>query len=177
MPVGEIAVFNPLIAILLFLVCRIESRIETFFKKETKREREIVFETWSLKVFKCGRASLCIFAGFEVLDPSGITAEYSFLGFALFALGVGLRVEAIRSLGETWSYHPVRFSDHRIVTRGVYRLLKHPAYLGNIYLPGLLLTVGAELSALYSTAFVIVFYLYRTRVEAELLLGLEETNR
>jgi protein-S-isoprenylcysteine O-methyltransferase Ste14 len=49
---------------------------------------------------------------------------------AVFAGGVVLRQVAIRTLGRFYSHHVTRQSDHRVVTWGVYRFIRHPAYAG-----------------------------------------------
>jgi protein-S-isoprenylcysteine O-methyltransferase Ste14 len=54
------------------------------------------------------------------------------IGLALFLYGVSFRIWAIRTLGQYYA-HVVRIIDgHRIVDAGPYRLLRHPAYAGNL---------------------------------------------
>ncbi|MFG2296178.1 methyltransferase family protein [Streptomyces sp. NPDC048603] len=48
----------------------------------------------------------------------------------LFAGGVVLRQAAIHTLGRFYSHHVMRQQDHRIVTYGLYRFIRHPAYAG-----------------------------------------------
>lgn len=49
---------------------------------------------------------------------------------AVFVGGVVLRQVAIRTLGRFYSHHVMRQQDHRIVTTGLYRFIRHPAYAG-----------------------------------------------
>ena len=49
---------------------------------------------------------------------------------AVFAGGVVLRQVAIRPLGRFYSHHVTRQADHQVVTWGVYRFIRHPAYAG-----------------------------------------------
>ncbi|MFE7560787.1 methyltransferase family protein [Kitasatospora sp. NPDC057500] len=49
---------------------------------------------------------------------------------AVFTGGVVLRQAAIRTLGRFYSHHVTRQSDHQVVTWGVYRVIRHPAYAG-----------------------------------------------
>lgn len=49
---------------------------------------------------------------------------------ALFAAGVALRQAAIRTLGRFYSHHVMRQDGHRVVTGGLYGIVRHPAYAG-----------------------------------------------
>ncbi|MER6302922.1 isoprenylcysteine carboxylmethyltransferase family protein [Kitasatospora sp. NPDC001539] len=49
---------------------------------------------------------------------------------AVFAGGVVLRQVAIHTLGRFYSHHVTRQTDHQVVTWGVYRFIRHPAYAG-----------------------------------------------
>lgn len=54
------------------------------------------------------------------------------IGLILFVGGVALRLTAIRVLGRFYS-HRIRLAEsHTIVSRGPYRILRHPAYTGMI---------------------------------------------
>ena len=55
----------------------------------------------------------------------------SILGAALVVLGGSLRLWAMATLGR-WYSRRVRVQEgHQVVTRGPFRLVRHPAYLGN----------------------------------------------
>lgn len=49
---------------------------------------------------------------------------------AVFAAGVTLRQAAIRALGRFYSHHVMRQDGHRVVTGGLYGIVRHPAYAG-----------------------------------------------
>ncbi|MBO2457844.1 methyltransferase family protein [Actinomadura violacea] len=48
----------------------------------------------------------------------------------VFVAGAALRRSAIRTLGRFYSHHVMRQYGHRVVTGGVYRAVRHPAYAG-----------------------------------------------
>lgn len=50
------------------------------------------------------------------------------LGLILFAVSLGLRLAAIRTLGRYWSLNLEIRKDHQLVREGVYRHMRHPAY-------------------------------------------------
>ncbi|MEU3464090.1 isoprenylcysteine carboxylmethyltransferase family protein [Streptomyces sp. NPDC006733] len=49
---------------------------------------------------------------------------------AVFLAGIALRQIAIHTLGRFYSHHVMRQQDHRIVSGGPYRVIRHPAYAG-----------------------------------------------
>jgi protein-S-isoprenylcysteine O-methyltransferase Ste14 len=53
-------------------------------------------------------------------------------GFLLFMAGTGLRLRAIRALGDFYSHNARKSDDHVIITSGPYRIIRHPAYCGMI---------------------------------------------
>jgi len=63
-------------------------------------------------------------------DLPGNTWAWLVLGIALMCVGNGLRCWAILSLGQFFRFVVAIQSDHRVITGGPYRLVRHPAYLG-----------------------------------------------
>ncbi|HXB46911.1 MAG TPA: isoprenylcysteine carboxylmethyltransferase family protein [Streptosporangiaceae bacterium] len=62
-------------------------------------------------------------------------------GLAAFILGVALRTWAILALGHLFKFVVVIQEDHRVVSSGPYRLVRHPSYSG-----GLLALAGAGIA-------------------------------
>lgn len=50
------------------------------------------------------------------------------IGLALFVVSVVVRLTAIRALGQFWSLHLEIRDEHPLVTTGIYRYMRHPAY-------------------------------------------------
>ncbi|MFB4297378.1 methyltransferase family protein [Actinomadura sp. NTSP31] len=57
-------------------------------------------------------------------------SPWSAIPAMVFVSGVALRQTAIRALGRFYSHHVMRQNGHRVVTGGVYRTVRHPAYAG-----------------------------------------------
>lgn len=55
-------------------------------------------------------------------------------GLALAAAGLGLHLHARRTLGRHWSAVVAVRDDHRLVTDGAYRVVRHPLYLAIVLL-------------------------------------------
>jgi protein-S-isoprenylcysteine O-methyltransferase Ste14 len=59
-------------------------------------------------------------------------------GIALMMVGAGLRIWSVATLGRYFKLMVVIQDDHRVIDRGPYRHVRHPAYLGTcIYIVGL----------------------------------------
>ncbi len=50
-------------------------------------------------------------------------------GLILFAVALVVRLSAIRALGKFWSLHLEIREEHKLITEGIYRHVRHPAYL------------------------------------------------
>jgi isoprenylcysteine carboxyl methyltransferase (ICMT) family protein YpbQ len=71
------------------------------------------------------------------------------IGSVCVGVGLLLRINAIRALGEYWTFHPTMYYQPYRVETGVYRYFYHPAYLGNIWLVGLCDESGGYSRAVY----------------------------
>jgi protein-S-isoprenylcysteine O-methyltransferase Ste14 len=92
------------------------------------------------------------------------------VGVVLGLAGVALRGFAMSTLGRYYSLTPQVETDQAIVTRGPYRLIRHPGYAGILLsILGLQLVAGTWV-ALLATLFVIVPLPLRIRLEEHMLL-------
>jgi protein-S-isoprenylcysteine O-methyltransferase Ste14 len=62
-----------------------------------------------------------------LLPPS---AAWGYIGLVLTACGLGFAIWARRVLGTNWSAMPSIKTDHELIQRGPYRLVRHPIYTG-----------------------------------------------
>jgi len=101
------------------------------------------------------------------------------IGFILFPLAILGALWSRFSLGKEWRGNPEIRSDHKLITRGAYRYIRHPIYSFLI-----LLTFGNSLIAghwlgLVSVIEIFVLYYYKGSVEEILLekqFGVEYKN-
>ena len=88
-------------------------------------------------------------------------------GLTGLAIGQGLRLAAMRSLGPRWTTRILVMPGLPPITGGVYRWLRHPNYLGVIFeLAALPLIFGCVFSAIFFTA-ANLFLLLGVRIPAE----------
>ena len=96
------------------------------------------------------------------------------IGIALFLLGVGYRLWAIRTLGQFYSHRVQTVAGHRIVMSGPYRFSRHPAYTGMIVAnAGISLFFLNGVTLCVFLFFLVPAILWRIRVEEKTLFGVE----
>ena len=103
----------------------------------------------------------------------GVLPDWIFYpGIFLMLLGVLVRQWAIAVLGRFFSLTVRVATDHRVVTRGPYRLVRHPSYTGVlITFIGLGLAVQSLGGLLVLLGVFSLSYGYRIRVEEKTLLS------
>jgi protein-S-isoprenylcysteine O-methyltransferase Ste14 len=104
-------------------------------------------------------------AGVAVLPP-----DYFYLGIAMMVAGILIRLWAVSTLRDFFSYTVQIKEGHHVIQDGPYRFVRHPAYSGS------LLTILGIALALQSWGAVVVMAVvfgitfgYRIRVEEKVL--------
>ncbi|MBK7641991.1 MAG: phosphatidylethanolamine N-methyltransferase family protein [Planctomycetes bacterium] len=91
-------------------------------------------------------------------------------GLALFVGGVGLRGWAIAVLGRFFTVDVAIHTDHELVRRGPYRLLRHPSYTGALLaFLGLASTMQSVPAVCTALVPILLVLLWRIRVEEQAL--------
>ncbi|HEY1773715.1 MAG TPA: isoprenylcysteine carboxylmethyltransferase family protein [Gammaproteobacteria bacterium] len=94
------------------------------------------------------------------------TVPVQLFGFAVMALGIGIRFIAVRQLGKLHMPVVAIQADHPLMDRGLYAKVRHPSYLGaTLALFGFGLGLGNGVSALVALVAALVSYGYRIHVE------------
>lgn len=91
-------------------------------KGETKRD------LGTCEVYALGRALTVLLA--LALPTVVVPLPVMVAGVALFLFGVLFRLWAIRTLGQFYSHRVRLVGDHKVVSTGPYRKVRHPAYTG-----------------------------------------------
>ncbi len=93
------------------------------------------------------------------------------VGVPLLAAGIVLRIVSRLALGRQYSRHVQTNPAHRLITTGIYRFIRHPAYLGYFcLLLGIPLCFGSVVGFACGLAAVATM-LYRIRIEEAALAG------
>ncbi len=103
-----------------------------------------------------------------------ILAEYHFiptLGILLIVLGLILRWTAILTLKKYFTVNVAILSNHKVIQKGIYGFIRHPAYTGSLLsFLGLGISFSNWLSSVVIFLPIIVAFIYRIKVEEKALV-------
>jgi protein-S-isoprenylcysteine O-methyltransferase Ste14 len=109
----------------------------------------------------------------EFVAVQGMVFRFSVLsitGLVLFVVGVSIRLVGKRTLGKYYSYGLRVLPDHKLVTGGIYRYVRHPISLAVlVYDPGISL-IFSSLYGFLITLALVPLILYRITVEERMLI-------
>ena len=92
-------------------------------------------------------------------------------GLPIIIAGLAIREWALIKLGRFFSRTVQIETEHKVITEGPYRWIRHPAYTGMILIyAGIIMSIGTWLGALLTFSIVTISLLYRIRVEDRTLL-------
>jgi protein-S-isoprenylcysteine O-methyltransferase Ste14 len=92
------------------------------------------------------------------------------LGIVLIVAGLAVRWSAILTLQKYFTVDVAIRKDHKVVTTGLYRYVRHPAYLGSLLsFLGLAISFSNWLAAVVMFVPILSAFIYRIRVEEEAL--------
>jgi protein-S-isoprenylcysteine O-methyltransferase Ste14 len=92
------------------------------------------------------------------------------VGVVLFIISLIVRINSILTIDKNYSWTLEIRDNHKLVTNGIYRYVRHPIYLGSI--------IGAISIPIYALSFTgflisllaIPLFSYRIRIEEEMLV-------
>jgi protein-S-isoprenylcysteine O-methyltransferase Ste14 len=89
----------------------------------------------------------------------------SLLGFVFLTVGLGVRLQATRTLGKYFSPKTRVLPEHKLIKNGIYKRIRHPIYLGSMLAFFSITLIFHSLYGFIVTALAIPFILNRIRVE------------
>lgn len=106
---------------------------------------------------------LCLWAYW---GKHAVPDRYTIAGACLMAAGISYRFWALKVLGRFFSRNIEIQPGHRLISKGPYRLVRHPAYTGSLLIFfGQSLFLGQPLVAFVSVASFFLAYTHRIEVE------------
>jgi protein-S-isoprenylcysteine O-methyltransferase Ste14 len=93
------------------------------------------------------------------------------VGAALIVPGLLIRIHSMLMLGQYFTYSVGKVANHQLVEKGLYRIIRHPGYLGQLMIfLGISISLSNWLSILAMMFPVALGYGYRMKVEERFML-------
>jgi protein-S-isoprenylcysteine O-methyltransferase Ste14 len=93
------------------------------------------------------------------------------IGFVLITLGLIIRIQSILTLKQYFTYSVAKVEDHKIIETGLYKIIRHPGYLGQLIIfIGISISLSNWMSILAMMIPVTLGYGYRIKVEERFML-------
>jgi protein-S-isoprenylcysteine O-methyltransferase Ste14 len=93
------------------------------------------------------------------------------IGMALFVIGLMIRIHSILTLKQFFTYSVAKVENHKIIETGLYKFIRHPGYLGQLFIfIGISTSISNWLSILLMMIPVTLGYLYRINIEERFML-------
>jgi protein-S-isoprenylcysteine O-methyltransferase Ste14 len=94
----------------------------------------------------------------------------SLIGLILGFVGYSIRIQATRTLGKYWSPVVKTLPEHKLITYGIYKHVRHPSYLGEILAYFMVPAFFHSLYGFLIRISLIPIILYRIKIEEQALL-------
>lgn len=95
---------------------------------------------------------------------------FFYIGISIMVIGEAIRQWSIYTLGKFFTYPVIIAADHKLITKGPYRIVRHPGYLGGIiFAAGLGIAVQSFIAPLVTIGIICLAYAYRIYLEEKIL--------
>lgn len=93
------------------------------------------------------------------------------IGVVLIITGLIIRIHAIKTLKQYFTYSVAKVENHKLVETGLYKSIRHPGYLGQLLIfVGISTSLSNGLSILLMIIPISIGYIYRIRVEENFMI-------
>jgi protein-S-isoprenylcysteine O-methyltransferase Ste14 len=93
------------------------------------------------------------------------------IGSFIILIGLVIRISAILTLKQQFTYTVTKIADHELIEKGLYKLIRHPGYFGQLIIFfGIATTLSNWLSVIGMIVPVFFGYFYRMIVEEKFMI-------
>ena len=133
---GDMTKFNSAIEYYIFnvlLICLLISEIFIFFYTRSKQNRTEKIDTRDLGTKWLIISFLCVSqkAPFYIRELT-LPAYFAKIGMLIIAVGICIRIKAVLTLKKAFTLNVQISKEQQLITSGMYKLVRHPAYTGSI---------------------------------------------
>jgi protein-S-isoprenylcysteine O-methyltransferase Ste14 len=145
-------------------------------RQRRKRKRNIVksgdrLSIWILGVFIAIGYSLSFSIGATKIGAIYHWDTFFVIGAILVIVGLIIRINAILTLKQHFTYTVTKIENHELIETGLYKNIRHPGYLGQlIIIIGISTSLSNWLSIVFMIVPVMIGYIYRIIVEEKFMI-------
>lgn len=145
-------------------------------RQRRQRKQEIVksgdkASIWILIIFIGIGYSLSFVIGANKLGRMNHWDTFFTIGALLVIAGLIIRIKSILTLKQHFTYTVTEIENHELIETGLYKLIRHPGYLGQILIfIGTAISLSNWISVILMTIPVLCAYIYRIKVEEQFML-------
>jgi protein-S-isoprenylcysteine O-methyltransferase Ste14 len=93
------------------------------------------------------------------------------IGAILVAIGLVIRISALLTLKQQFTYVVTKIENHELIEKGLYNRIRHPGYLGQMVIfLGISTSISNWLSIVFMIVPVLIGYMYRITVEEKFMI-------
>lgn len=93
------------------------------------------------------------------------------VGVFLIIIGLIIRIYAINTLKQHFTYVVTKIENHELIETGLYKMIRHPGYLGQVFIfIGTAVSFSNWLSVLSMAIAISVGYAYRIKIEEKFMV-------
>ena len=149
---------------------------EIFMSVRQKQKRSIIKSGDKLSVWII---FISISAGYWlsfIIGAIGIGRIYHWntffvIGSILIIVGLIIRISAIMTLKQQFTYTVTKIENHELIENGLYKIIRHPGYLGQLIIfLGISVSLSNWLSVIFMIVPVFCGYIYRIVVEEKFMI-------
>jgi protein-S-isoprenylcysteine O-methyltransferase Ste14 len=136
--------------------------------RDTPHDRSSLRILWAAIILSIAGGVWCAFRRFASFGDASNTVATA--GMILIVCGIVLRWTAILTLRRQFTVDVALREGHRVITTGLYRIIRHPAYAGSLLsFLGLGLSFASPVSLVVVIVPITAAFLYRIRIEEGML--------
>lgn len=138
-------------------------------KADSPRDKSSLSILWGVIIVSITVGVLCASTGTGQIPA--IFPATAYIGLMLVVFGLIIRWIAILTLRRYFTVNVAIRKDHKIVDKGLYKTIRHPAYSGNLLsFLGLAVYFANWLTFIVIFVPVLLAFLYRIKIEEEVLI-------